>query len=157
MEDSMWGAIGASSIETPNAILQHQADIFNSNMEHLGLMCYLNISTNVNQSTEMPWSAHDAIDDPSDDDSKNKTTIKMLINARDLNNYTIAVARVDYLMTGIYPCKLESLLTDVSTECQDSKSFMEALRKILSSKQVSDVISALLTQVLEKRAIMQSK
>jgi hypothetical protein len=64
-----------------------------------------------------------------------------------LNNYVYEVLTVQYPLIKIWPAKIESNVTDDKLEVENEEQFNEALRRILGSPEMQQVIGALRAQV----------
>jgi cytochrome c-type biogenesis protein CcmH/NrfG len=64
-----------------------------------------------------------------------------------LNNYVYQIMTVQYPLLTIWPAYIQSNVTDEEIEATNEEQFNEALRKILSSTEMQQVIGALRAQV----------
>lgn len=74
--------------------------------------------------------------------------LKMKLTVPSLNNYSIVILSAKYLVSTIYPCKLKNLITNGEwKEVSSEDSFNKELKAILSSTDVSKLLTNLYSQV----------
>ena len=66
-----------------------------------------------------------------------------------LENYTYSLLRIDHPIT-FYPLDVFDFVNDEEFECVNEEDFLKDLKKILSSRGVMQVLSALITQAGEE-------
>ena len=72
----------------------------------------------------------------------------MQLSVPALENYTIVVLSVKYLISTIYPCQVKDVISSGSwKEVKDEAEFTKQLQTILSSQEMSQLLTNLVSQL----------
>ena len=145
MEQNLWGNLtfeGKNLVKSPKKILEEQADFFNSNNNWI-------ICSDMSSFEDHEVSWLDMNNPFEEAEQKEKDLVlKMKLTVPSLNNYSIVILAVKYLVSKIYPCKLKNLITSGEWKEVDSEdSFNEELKAILKSADISKLLTNLYSQV----------
>lgn len=145
MEQNLWGNLtfeGKNLVKSPKKILEEQADFFNSNNNWI--ICSVMSSF---EDHEVSWLDMNNPFEEAEQKEKD-LVLKMKLTVPSLNNYSIVILTVKYLVSKIYPCKLKNLITSGEWKEVDSEdSFNEKLKAILKSADISKLLTNLYSQV----------
>ena len=145
MEQNLWGNLtfeGKKLVKSPKKILEEQADFFNSNNNWI--ICSVMSSF---EDHEVSWLDMNNPFEEAEQKEKD-LVLKMKLTVPSLNNYSIVILTVKYLVSKIYPCKLKNLITSGEWKEVDSEdSFNEELKAILKSADISKLLTNLYSQV----------
>lgn len=145
MEQNLWGNLtfeGKNLVKSPKKILEEQADFFNSNNNWI--ICSVMSSF---EDHEVSWLDMNNPFEEAEQKEKD-LVLKMKLTVPSLNNYSIVILTVKYLVSKIYPCKLKNLITSGEWKEVDSEdSFNEELKAILKSADISKLLTNLYSQV----------
>lgn len=145
MEQNLWGNLtfeGKNLVKSPKKILEEQADFFNSNNNWI--ICSVMSSF---EDHEVSWLDMNNPFEEAEQKEKD-LVLKMKLTVPSLNNYSIVILAVKYLVSKIYPCKLKNLITSGEWKEVDSEdSFNEELKAILKSADISKLLTNLYSQV----------
>ena len=138
--DNLWPSFEVEKIKLPKTILDEQARIFNNNMQGL-LEC--RISTR-----EQPVDMWAPLSMSRDAETMEKAQqVLMHIVAPKVGGYRLAVLVVTYLVSSVYPCKMENCLEDdPAVEANDPDDFAIKLKAILNSKKLINAVNVLRSQ-----------
>jgi hypothetical protein len=133
---NLWGELPSSETQrTPYTILKEQASMLTEITNGL-------LVGEVKRSSEV-----DAFSEFTLGKQSQSFVAYLRIQVPSLNNYTYSVVRIQYPIR-LYPVLVKSLaVEDFHRECSSEEEFENALGQILSSQEVKQVISALLTQI----------
>jgi hypothetical protein len=133
---NLWGELPSSETQrTPYTILKEQASMLTEITNGL-------LVGEVKRSSEV-----DAFSEFTLGEQSQSFVAYLRIQVPSLNNYTYSVVRIQYPI-GLYPVLVKSFaVEDFQLECSSEEEFENALGQILSSQEVKQVISALLTQI----------
>lgn len=147
MEKNLWGEIfgkATKNINSPKKILDLQADEFNNRSLQYGIYCSVTSSF---EEQVVSWGALGA---PfGENEQKEKYfVLKMQLSVPALENYTIVVLSVKYLISTIYPCQIKDVISSGSwKELKDEAEFTKQLQTILSSQEMSQLLTNLVSQL----------
>ncbi len=145
MEQNLWGNLTFEEknlVKSPKKILEEQADFFNSNNNWI--FCSVMSSF---EDHEVSWLDMNNPFEEAEQKEKD-LVLKMKLTVPSLNNYSIVILMVKYLVSKIYPCKLKNLITSGEWQEVDSEdSFNEELKAILKSADISKLLTNLYSQV----------
>lgn len=147
MEKNLWGDFFGKKkemINSPKKILDLQADEFNNRSHGYGIIC------SVTSSFEEQVTSWVALGAPfGESEQKEKYfVLKMQLSVPALDNYTIVVLSVKYLISTIYPCQIKDVISSGSwEEVKDEAEFTERLQAILSSEEMTQLLTNLVSQL----------
>lgn len=147
MEKNLWGEIFGKVpeiINSPKKILDLQANEFNIRSQRYGIYCSI-ISSFEEQVAS--WGALGA--SFGENEQKEKYfVLKMQLSVPSLENYTIVVLSVKYLISTIYPCQVKKVISSGSwEEIKDEAEFTKQLQAILNSEEMSQLLTNLVSQL----------
>mgnify|MGYP000020703568 FL=1 len=145
MEQNLWGDLYIAKknlVKSPKKILEEQANIFNTGNKWI--VCSVTSSF---EDHDVSWL--DMKNPFEETEQKEKDLVlKMKLTVPSLNNYSIVILSAKYLVSTIYPCKLKNLITNGEwKEVSSEDSFNEELKAILSSNDVSKLLTNLYSQM----------
>lgn len=145
MEQNLWGNVSLEEnklVKSPKKILEEQANYFNANNEWI--VCSVMSSF---EDHDVSWL--DMKNPFEETEQKEKDLVlKMKLTVPSLNNYSIVILSAKYLVSTIYPYKLKNLITNGEwKEVSSEDSFNKELKAILSSTDVSKLLTNLYSQV----------
>ncbi len=149
--ENFWGTIPKSAdVRLPLTILREQADLLGELTDNfLEGRIYVSTITKSKVSDSSENLAEIIYAPPNE---SNRHTVKNFaanldIVAPTLNQYRLTILVMSYSIIEIYPVTLENVLTQQKITCADEAAFTTSLETILTSSEVRQVISSLLTQV----------
>lgn len=140
---SLWPDFAEVAIELPKKILEDQALIFNNNLSGI-LECKIT-------SREKPLDVWESVSIGSTKGSQESPQeVSMYIIAPKVGGYRLAILNVVFLISEVYPCKVENCLDPTSPPMnpKDPEEFKTAIKKVLNSERVVKAISVLRQQSL---------
>ena len=145
MEKNLWGDVpfdAKNLVKSPKKILEEQADIFNSRNQWI--ICSVMSSF---EDHDVSWLDMNNPFEEAEQKEKD-LVLKMKLTVPSLNNYSIVIISAKYLVSTIYPCKLKNLIKNEEWKEVDSEeSFNKELKAILSSADVSKLLTNLYSQM----------
>lgn len=145
METNLWGDIFNKKdklVNSPKKILEEQANEFNKRTQ--------DIVCSVTYSFEEPTASWASMNSPFEESEQKEKdlVLKMRLSVPGLNNYSIVILTVKYLVSKIYPCQVKNLLKDDNwVDAATENDFVSLLKNILVSPEISKLLTNLVSQL----------
>lgn len=146
MAENLWGDFfdNPQKVKSPKKILDEQADEFNKRSLRAGIICRIIMSYEDHVASWMDLSSPFEESEQKEKDF----VLKMQLSVPKLDDYTIVVLAAKYLVSTIYPCQIKDLLSNEAwVEVQSEDDFVEKLKAILNSENMSRLLTNLLSQL----------
>lgn len=145
MGENIFANIKSEQIVLPLAVLNSYADTFNKTFTD---KLVFEIKKKMEDSKDAdPWEGMLAMV-PKEQEEKDLVT-RAYIVAPGLNNYKLLVLKLQYKVSEVYPCHIESMLEDVKFDCNNAEEVQRALDTIFNADTFQRPVKMLLSQLLQ--------